>query len=474
MPTCLINQCCSKTGKKGQSSDIILHPFPTDLTRIYRWLFHTGQQFTNVDELANRIKTENKNKKYRLCSKHFARDSYIRNATSRVLRREAVPTIFPRVKEGEVLIEESLKKSYKRKRIVEEVEFVEVPRPLNMPEFEDESHISYSEMSTQTDFTLLNSFVLFLNSTSQVVDNPALGVQYSHTGPSAPPPLLSSPNPKEMDLLQGKRPNLSNIKIEETTSDPRDFLTGIEPRPSKAESAPDIVYRNIPTHQLSKGIEGTRSHPRDFLMGIEPHSLRAEPPPDISRSLKVEPAPDIGYGHFTTHRVPKEIEETIVKIEETTSYPRDFLMDIEPRSTSAEPPPDSDYGTITTHQLPKDIENKLSILDKREIKEEIGGTGEKTFGKSEVLASFLEETKQQPSQLDLRPTEEQREQNRKLIIFESSLDQLLRKVKCSDSTGCSSLVESFEKNFEGGYCKIRGKCSAGHSFTMDLLLETFH
>ncbi|XP_071970140.1 uncharacterized protein [Engystomops pustulosus] len=500
MPTCIINQCSSKTGKKGQSPHIILHPFPKDLIRIYRWLFHTGQQFSDIDQLANRIKAENKTQKFRLCSEHFSRDSYLWNATTRNLRREAVPTIFPPVEEGEVLIEESLKKKvYKRKRIVEEVQ---VPCPEPGPE--DDPSVRLCKMSTKTGN---DSFITFSKSTSQVVDNPALGVQYSHTGPSAPPPLLSSPNPKEMELQQNKRPNLSNV----TTSDPRDFLTCIEPRSTKAEPPPDIS-----------------------------RSTEAEPPPDISRSLKVEPPPDIDYGNITTHQLPREFEGTIVKIEETTSDPRDFLMCIEPRSTKTEPPPDishcteaepppdishsteaepppdishsmeaepppdishsteaepppdisrslksepapdisrslksepapdTDYGNITSHQLPEEIENRLSILDKSVIKEEIRDTdyapGEKTFGE------FLEETERRPTLLDIRPNEEQHKPHGTLLIFESSLDQLLLKVKCLDSTGCSSLVETFEKAFEGGYCRIRGKCSAGHRFTMDLLL----
>ncbi|XP_071970928.1 uncharacterized protein [Engystomops pustulosus] len=560
MPNCIINQCSSKTGKKGQSPHIILHPFPKDLIRIYRWLFHTGQQFSDIDQLANRIKAENKTQKFRLCSEHFSGDSYLWNATTRNLRREAVPTIFPPVEEGEVLIEESLKKKvYKRKRIVEEVQ---VPCPEPGPE--DDPSVRLCKMSTKTGN---DSFITFSKSTSQVVDNPALGVQYSHTGPSAPPPLLSSPNPKEMELQQNKRPNLSNV----TTSDPRDFLTCIEPRSTKAEPPPDISrslkvepppdidYGNITTHQLPREfeetvvkIEETTSDPRDFLMCIEPrstktepppdishpteaepppdishsteaepppdishsmksepppdisHSTEAEPPPDISHSLKSEPPPDISHSteaepppdishsmksepppdisHSTEAEPPPDISHSLKSepppdISHSTEAepPLDISCSLkaEPapdisRSLRAEPAPDTDYGNITTHQLPKEIENRLSILDKSVIKEEISDTdyapGEKTFGE------FLEETKRQPTLLDIRPNEEQHKPHGTLLIFESSLDQLLLKVKCLDSTGCSSLVETFEKAFEGGYCRIRGKCSAGHRFTMDLLL----
>ncbi|XP_071980950.1 THAP domain-containing protein 5-like [Engystomops pustulosus] len=114
MPSCLVNQCISKTGKKGQSGRVVLHPFPKDFSRIKLWL--TGQVFSDVDVMAQKILSQNKTNRYRLCSRHFTPDSYIINSCGRTLQDNAAPSIFPIVSEGESIIEETLKKGRKRKR----------------------------------------------------------------------------------------------------------------------------------------------------------------------------------------------------------------------------------------------------------------------------------------------------------------------------------------------------------------------
>ncbi|KAG8574252.1 hypothetical protein GDO81_009106 [Engystomops pustulosus] len=118
MPSCLVNQCLSKTGKKGQSEEIILHPFPKDLSRITVWLRQTGEFFQDLNALAQKILDGNKQNKYRLCSCHFTPDSYIINVNhhGKSLKFDAVPTIFPRVRAGERIIEENLKKKRVKKR----------------------------------------------------------------------------------------------------------------------------------------------------------------------------------------------------------------------------------------------------------------------------------------------------------------------------------------------------------------------
>ncbi|XP_069801078.1 uncharacterized protein [Dendropsophus ebraccatus] len=111
MPSCLVTHCISKTGRKGQSEQIILHPFPKDISRIKVWLQQTGQIYTDLNALAQKILDENKQNKYRLCSCHFTLDSYIFNKHGRSLKVDAIPSIFPIVKEGEYIIAENLKKN---------------------------------------------------------------------------------------------------------------------------------------------------------------------------------------------------------------------------------------------------------------------------------------------------------------------------------------------------------------------------
>ncbi|XP_073444949.1 uncharacterized protein [Dendrobates tinctorius] len=121
MPSCLVNQCNSNTGRKGQSEQIILHPFPKSISRITVWLQQTGQIFKDLNAMAQKILDGNKQNKYRLCSLHFTPDSYVINVNHRgkSLSCHAVPSIFPNVKEGENVIEENLKKKYVRRENIQ-------------------------------------------------------------------------------------------------------------------------------------------------------------------------------------------------------------------------------------------------------------------------------------------------------------------------------------------------------------------
>ncbi|KAM4019739.1 THAP domain-containing protein 5-like [Anomaloglossus baeobatrachus] len=175
MPSCLVNQCLSRTGKKGQSEQITLHPFPKDITRIKLWLQQTGQVFKDLNAVALRILNENKKNRYRLCSCHFSPDSYIVNICGRTLRVDAIPSIFPIVDEGESIIEENLRKDRAKAR---KRPFV-APAPnttLNIIVKEEEdddeeddeeilqdiqlTKIGFSNTATQTDYTLSNSILV--------------------------------------------------------------------------------------------------------------------------------------------------------------------------------------------------------------------------------------------------------------------------------------------------------------------------
>ncbi|KAG9471828.1 hypothetical protein GDO78_022602 [Eleutherodactylus coqui] len=182
MPSCLVNQCVSKTGKKGQNEHVILHPFPKDLSRIKLWLQQTGQVFNDLNALAQKILDENKKNRYRLCSCHFTPDSYIINCCGRTLRVNAVPSIFPIVNEGECIIEENLKKDRvrKRKRRFDMAIPTTIPTPVptlptdvtvKIEEVDDEEEedplhdleltkIGFCNIGTQTDYTLSNSILI--------------------------------------------------------------------------------------------------------------------------------------------------------------------------------------------------------------------------------------------------------------------------------------------------------------------------
>lgn len=166
MPSCIINTCRSKTGRKGQNKDVVMHPFPKDVARIKDWLLATGQVFQDVDSIAQRISEQNKSNKYRMCSLHFTQESYRPTKNAKLLKSKAFPSIFLRPEEGEVLIDFTRKKP-KTFRI----------RPYDQPEmatcssyntggisvkceFDPQNASTKCSVATQTESTLLNSVII--------------------------------------------------------------------------------------------------------------------------------------------------------------------------------------------------------------------------------------------------------------------------------------------------------------------------
>ncbi|XP_069823547.1 uncharacterized protein [Dendropsophus ebraccatus] len=92
MPSCIVNGCNSSW--KIKDPDLVLHSFPRDINIIRRWLLETPQDFGDVDALCQKIFLSAKGA-FRICSKHFGFDCYEVRGTTRCLRKDALPTIFP-------------------------------------------------------------------------------------------------------------------------------------------------------------------------------------------------------------------------------------------------------------------------------------------------------------------------------------------------------------------------------------------
>ncbi|KAM4772424.1 uncharacterized protein WCC33_004133 [Rhinophrynus dorsalis] len=107
MPKCIVESCPHKTGEKSHHPDIMLHCFPKNLEKIRLWLAHTGQNFHDLDQAAQCVFAGKKYDNFRICSAHFTEDSYTVRFNKKVLRDDAVPTIFP-ITTGESPINEKI------------------------------------------------------------------------------------------------------------------------------------------------------------------------------------------------------------------------------------------------------------------------------------------------------------------------------------------------------------------------------
>ncbi|XP_053307097.1 uncharacterized protein LOC128469302 [Spea bombifrons] len=96
MPKCLLALCSNATGSKNKDQHVMLHIFPRQPDRIREWLLKTGQRFKDIEKLIVALSNDERRKNYRLCSTHFTEDCYVVNGNQKTLRKDAVPTIFPR------------------------------------------------------------------------------------------------------------------------------------------------------------------------------------------------------------------------------------------------------------------------------------------------------------------------------------------------------------------------------------------
>ncbi|OCT83065.1 uncharacterized protein LOC108715747 [Xenopus laevis] len=94
MPKCIVKGCTNYGQRKTMFHNVILHVFPKNPDIIKTWL----QQFPeggDIDTVCQKIIAGKKTDAYRICSEHFSTDSYCVQGNRWVLRKDAIPTIFP-------------------------------------------------------------------------------------------------------------------------------------------------------------------------------------------------------------------------------------------------------------------------------------------------------------------------------------------------------------------------------------------
>ncbi|XP_004919757.2 uncharacterized protein LOC100493420 isoform X1 [Xenopus tropicalis] len=94
MPNCIVKGCPHRTGQKLKHPDVTLHAFRHNLHQIKKWLMQTGQYGHDLDLVADKILRGTKNSNFRMCSTHFSEHFYTYKGSKRILKPNAVPTIF--------------------------------------------------------------------------------------------------------------------------------------------------------------------------------------------------------------------------------------------------------------------------------------------------------------------------------------------------------------------------------------------
>ncbi|KAM4691677.1 uncharacterized protein WCC33_016463 [Rhinophrynus dorsalis] len=95
MPYCIVNDCPHSNKRKSNLHGVALHPFPSDPLRLKQWLQQINPPCGDLDAFTQQLLDGKKYELYRVCSSHFSVESYFIQDSKKVLRADAVPTIFP-------------------------------------------------------------------------------------------------------------------------------------------------------------------------------------------------------------------------------------------------------------------------------------------------------------------------------------------------------------------------------------------
>ncbi|XP_073540337.1 uncharacterized protein [Phyllobates terribilis] len=259
MPSCIVNQCCNKSGRKGQSQAIMFHKFPNDIGKIISWLESSGQKFNDIHALSNKIMDSRTTSKYVICSGHFSAECYDYHYNGIKLKPDAIPSIFPTVSEGETIIEENLKKNRHRstKRVFEspaqKLCLIEMVETENLSSQEDDlTKPGFRSFSTQTYSTLINSTLIWTGNSVQGIHTlTSTSTGDKHALHSAESQEFFSPlkkmTPIRRVLFQTTEPDLLeqttlSPTIEEQTTAPQNMETSFDDNSSKIKLEEDSDY----------------------------------------------------------------------------------------------------------------------------------------------------------------------------------------------------------------------------------------
>ncbi|XP_068112055.1 uncharacterized protein [Hyperolius riggenbachi] len=365
MPSCIISGCPHTSAQNLTQQGIILHVFPSEPIAIRRWLENTGQVFNNIDSIIDKIVEGKKNDSFRICSSHFTIDSYNYKGTRKVLKRLALPSVFPHV-ENNLVIDEQWVLSSGKKR----------PPPKKKPLKTGES----SEICSKCQNSLTLGITL-VESSTQTED---LQMDFAIQGQS----VIQNEHLQQLYALSSQ---FFSTPLKDVTviSEASPFVLSSRQESPISFGPPQFSLRHTPLIQ-------EQQDDRE----IEAHSTTINPP--------------------TTQHDDSEM----------------MCTDISAISDQKTPSRGEEYDRLDETQT--DSEMMIIVKDEQDLYLETAET------ESNIFKNYVD--------------------MRKFVVFESCLDELLKKVKCQYDQSCQKTVTSVNKQLQGSAIIVRGVCEDGHRF----------
>ncbi|KAM4617348.1 uncharacterized protein O3C94_021388 [Discoglossus pictus] len=398
MSRCVVNGCKSRR-RNSNSPHISMHGFPKSTNGIKLWLQQTGQDFGDIDAFAERIKK--KSSYYRMCSAHFSEDSYYMRGIQKVLRPDAIPTIF-------------------NNRVTRfEINDIPSTSAAQVPEIQP-SFLPFNVVKIENDGTYCP---------------PQFGVSE---------PCFINPCPT---LAAPSTPSINHIGTNTSEVDTHHQGTTLGPtfglRSMKTQTSYLMNKRNASTSTVDLVLKKDAS----MWTGVTPTLVDSS----TSTDDLLEVSKELQYSSSTDNQS---------KSHACTSTERTKLMPVSKIPVHEENSKSNSEGNSVVQKV---IQNEQFSVKDLSSSTKINGSLLKQLSLMNY-PKYCSETANPFTNLSPMnvPTKEELVNERKFIVFESCLDTLFSKLECSYDDQCKAHISTFQKNVVGTLLIVYGECGNGH------------
>ncbi|KAM4617353.1 uncharacterized protein O3C94_021391 isoform 1-T1 [Discoglossus pictus] len=403
MSNCVVKGCKSTTRRRKSNPNVSLHSFPKCPERIKLWLTQTGQHFENIDAFVQRIVDTNKNSTYRMCSMHFSPDSYYSRGVSKLLKPDAVPSIFSRMEDG---MESNVK----------------------LEELPTTSYAGTSTISADRRFyPIASSF-------------------QTHPGVTRPDKMHFSQQPRRVFMGYIQDPPFRDA----STNTPLSITEDKTKSPGRI-----LGIRSVKTQtSVHFGKRSARTSTNDMFRKKDASmwtGLENEDDFNISISFDCSTSTDDLLENDEQSEHPVDIKTESFPLQSYSLCRRSYSkrLKTEPMSERCRTVYDDNPNNVSG------VESGMEsvMLGKDILTNDLNYNPETTENINELC--FLGD-----------PSEEDVVKERKFVVFESCIDELLSKLTCSYNDECHANIIKKEKKINGTLLTVYGTCHNGHTMKL--------
>ncbi|XP_068112059.1 uncharacterized protein [Hyperolius riggenbachi] len=511
MPKCVVKDCPHGTGMKSEFPDVVLHHFPRDIDAIKRWLTAGGLDEESMESAVLEIFNDRRGDRFRICSTHFTAESY-RKGCKRKLWPHATPTLMPenttmKDRKSQELTKTStgLPKhcfcschSYRKS-------YVDASSQTDQNDFSPlAAEVSYSLAASYKDiysdhrYDLYTPYVLddIRSSTPNHLSAASYGDIDKDSGTS-PSNDLSGASYRDIDGDPGPDLN-SSCTLEDSGTSPfnhfSDLLSTItyndiyrdhgydahcsgfsEDTRGSSPATYKPKYRTPGKHRYSSFFfkDAIRAIPNQVSIAGQLWNVRSPCKYSVTNIPSLQPCQNAENKEmsFNAESHPKRSSLWFSPLTDFQDLGADMHIEAPPSPVILESTVEMLTSLSETSPVDEPLITPLSdtssidepIFKKRKTPSDasyaphLSEVSDSDYADSELDAS------DKPS--DITTGEKNVVMERKFIVFESCLDELLRK-RCCTVDCCFERLTKFDKRMVGTLLKVFATCAGGHNFLL--------